>query len=525
MRESFIPMLNRGWYLFHFSTHALEEDYFSPHWLPSLGWVIIALQCQREALQRAHSSYTQSDKPRGNGASQRTSKETVKRHAFLIRPSLSSLALPYLLILSIDSLCNRPKHPLSAYNLYFQAERARLMARGDGHAPGSMDKVEWMTQVNGAEVQATATNTRVTQSLNLPASTPDGTKAKLGFGNLARFVAARWKTLDNATKSVYEERSQLDKDRYKQELSEWKKKQEREQRATNDVEATTTFIVETMTTAAEVAGTQRCRAATPMGWSLSTLDSMDAPKLVTPEKKTGFLGNGPANNTLLEGKSLYGEASTNQSAGGEPSSGSSMNGLLVSDLLSARTPVSRCPQLALDSILSERRLHFPMDMTFSTNTARTQETLSEPTTLLSPAMEFPYTSRLYSTLSSTIVSRLALSTESQHNKECPGEHHFGMYSTVPNQASSGPSSMKKLFQFYPIGEFDVGDQFDCTEDLQGVSSTAAEPDQVYKRVSLASGANSYSTATTDDENELLLLDPRVGMSSPCLSVENFEGLE
>jgi hypothetical protein len=82
----------------------LEEDFIILFHLTGyfhLLGVIIALQCQREALQRAHSSLTQSDKPRGNGASQRTSKETVKRHAFLIHPSLSSLVLPYLLILSM----------------------------------------------------------------------------------------------------------------------------------------------------------------------------------------------------------------------------------------------------------------------------------------------------------------------------------------------------------------------------------------------------------------------------------------
>jgi hypothetical protein len=84
--------------------------------------------------------------------------------------------------------------------------------------------------------------------------------------------------------------------------------------------------------------------------------------------------------------------------------------------------------------------------------------------------------------------------------------------------------MKTLFQFYPIDEFDVDDQFDYNEALPGVSSTADEPGPACKRVSLASVADSMES--TDDDNELLFLDPRVGMSSPCLSVEEiFEGFE
>jgi hypothetical protein len=416
------------------------------------------------------------------------------------------------------------------------------MSHGEGRAPGSMD--ETASHVNVAEAQATATNfedTRATQSINASAaSSPDGTKTKLGFANLARVVAARWKTLDDSSKSVFEEKSQLDKDRYKQELSEWKKKLEREPKnEPNGVDTMTTLteVVETMPRT-EVSETPR--AATPMRWSLSRLVSMDPPKLVTPEKKSGFLGNNRVKDTLPEGKSLFGEDGTNQSADGESMSGSSMDGFLVPNLLTTRTPVSRSQpvvsptstpqQLVLDSISPEPRLHFPMDMTshwmrpnhaFSTNTLMSQET---PSTLLSTTTEFPYTARFYTALSSSILSRLALSTESQHNHEYPGGHQLGVHSMVPNQATSGLSFMDTLFPFYPIDEFDDDHQFDYTETLPGVSSTADEPGPACKRVSLASGADSMESA--DDENELLFLDPRIGMSSPCLSVEEiFEDLE
>jgi HMG (high mobility group) box len=219
------------------------------------------------------------------------------------------------------------------------------MSHGEGRAPGPMD--ETASHVDVAEAQATATNfedTRATQSINVSAaSSPDVTKTKLGFANLARVVAARWKTLDDATKSVFEEKSQLDKDRYKQELSEWKKKLEWEPKnEPNGVDAMTTLteVVETMPRT-EVSETPRSRAATPVGWSLSRLVSMDPPKLVTPEKKSGFLGNNRVIDTLPEGKSLFGEDGTNQSADGESLSGSSMDGFLVPNLSTTRTLVSR----------------------------------------------------------------------------------------------------------------------------------------------------------------------------------------
>jgi hypothetical protein len=431
--------------------------------------------------------------------------------------------------------------------LFFQAERARLMANGDGHAPGAMDEVASMAHVDGAENQDTETNskeTRVTQAPNLSASSLDGTKTKFGFANLARFVAARWKTLDDETKSVFEGKSQLDKTRYKQELSEWKKKKERETKnAPNNVESTTTRT-ELIAEIISVAETPRSRAATPVDRSLSTLGPLDPPKLVTPEKRTGFLGNNRFNGTLPEGKYLFDEDATSQSTDNESIPGSSIDGFLVPNLSSTRTPASRPqpvfpmptrPHLVLDSISSECNLHFPTDMTnpwmrpnhaFSTDTIMSPETLSGPTNLLSTSMEFPYTARFYAALSSSIVSRLALSIESQQNIECPGEHHLGVHSMVPNQATTGLSPKKTLFQFYPIDEFDVDDQFEFTEALPGVSSTADEPGSACKRVSLACGADPDSMESTDDENELLLLDPRVGMSSPFLSVEEiFEGLE
>lgn len=48
----------------------------------------------------------------------------------------------------------------------------------------------------------------------------------LGFGNLARTVSARWKTIDPARKSFYEDRGKIEFQRYQVELARWKRKHE-----------------------------------------------------------------------------------------------------------------------------------------------------------------------------------------------------------------------------------------------------------------------------------------------------------
>lgn len=87
-----------------------------------------------------------------------------------------------------------PKRPLSAYNLYFQAERAIILARQEREGG-----------------------------------------PRIGFEGLGKIIGKRWKDLSNAEKKMYEGLAEKDSERYRKEMEEYhnmknKKIHEQEQR-------------------------------------------------------------------------------------------------------------------------------------------------------------------------------------------------------------------------------------------------------------------------------------------------------
>ncbi|EEC49814.1 predicted protein [Phaeodactylum tricornutum CCAP 1055/1] len=82
----------------------------------------------------------------------------------------------------------KPKRPLSAYNFFFKRERQDILR-----------------------------NTPVR-----PQGKPRRSHGKIGFADLARTIAARWKGADHAVKDHFENMAKMDKDRYARELEDWK---------------------------------------------------------------------------------------------------------------------------------------------------------------------------------------------------------------------------------------------------------------------------------------------------------------
>jgi HMG-box domain len=83
----------------------------------------------------------------------------------------------------------KPKRPLSAYNWFFHSERQNILDETPIRKEGK----------------------------------PRRSHGKIGFADLARSIAAKWKGLSREDRAAYDEKATIDKDRYLREMEEWKK--------------------------------------------------------------------------------------------------------------------------------------------------------------------------------------------------------------------------------------------------------------------------------------------------------------
>jgi len=97
-----------------------------------------------------------------------------------------------------DGPTEKPKRALTAYNIFFQHQREQI----------KKDQAESPSIVSNY------------QNDN---ATPH--RGKMLFADLARTVARRWKVIDKETKERYDELAAQDKNRYQQEMKQWKQMQ------------------------------------------------------------------------------------------------------------------------------------------------------------------------------------------------------------------------------------------------------------------------------------------------------------
>jgi HMG (high mobility group) box len=102
---------------------------------------------------------------------------------------------------SIVSL-EKPKRPLSAYNIFFQHEREKIITKDENV---SLDDILGRIVCTDKPVKR-----RHRKSHGM-----------IGFAELARTIAEKWKALDNSQKMIYEDKAAIEKSIYRAKVSEW----------------------------------------------------------------------------------------------------------------------------------------------------------------------------------------------------------------------------------------------------------------------------------------------------------------
>lgn len=112
---------------------------------------------------------------------------------------------------------DKPHHPRTGYNFFFQLERERMLL-GIDHIPITPQDV---INLQAGAPRAVGTKATSPYETDRPIHSKAVVGEKLGFADLARNIASKWKALDPELKKLFEEKADKERARYKRELEEW----------------------------------------------------------------------------------------------------------------------------------------------------------------------------------------------------------------------------------------------------------------------------------------------------------------
>ncbi|KAL7567245.1 hypothetical protein ACA910_016714 [Epithemia clementina (nom. ined.)] len=110
-----------------------------------------------------------------------------------------------------------PKYPLSAYNMFFQIERKRIL--------NETDSLELPITLN--DIQAIRIEHKMKEKVRRLHRKSHG---KIGFCDLARTVSRRWKVIDKATRKPLEQQAVVEKQEYASLHKLWKNSQKQKEK-------------------------------------------------------------------------------------------------------------------------------------------------------------------------------------------------------------------------------------------------------------------------------------------------------